>query len=230
MSQQNIIAESNISSFEGEDIDLIFKSGTFGQGIYPECIDMNNNSSEDTKFTSHKLKYDRKKDQDNKVKKIKGHFFKRFTNLINKRIKELLKKSKKFSKMKNFILLRVDSYIYTNPNKKNNFQHLEPIKNIYLNPIAKKYKGYSSEHNIKMIETLEKEKEFKEINDALNLTYLDIFRIFRGEENDTGIEFLNELIIEYNEFIEEIEGKEGNSKEYIEGIIDTVKNFEHYFK
>jgi len=230
MITQNQIEESSISSVEKVDIDSINKSGTNGLGIFPENLLMNNNSSEDTKFTSHKLKYDRKKDQDRKIKKIKGHFIKRFTNLINSRIKELQKKSEKFSKMKNFILLRVDSNIYTNPNKKNNFQHLEPIKNIYLNPIAKKYKGYSSDQNIKMIEIFEKEKELKEINDALNLTYLDIFRIFRGEENDTGIEFLNDLINEYYEFIEELEGKEGNTMEYIEEIIDTVNNFEYYFK
>jgi len=230
MIQQDQIEESSISRFEGDDISSTENSGTFGHVIHPEYIDMNNNSSEDTKFTSHKLKYNRKEAQDNKTKKIKGHFFKKFTNFINLRIKELLKKSKKFSKMKNFMLLRVDSNIYTNPNKKNNFQHLEPIKNIYLNPISKKYKGFSSDHNIKMIEIFEKEKEFKEINDALNLTYLDIFRIFRGEENDTGIEFLSDLIIEYNKFIEELEGKEGNTMEYIEGIIDNVENFEHYFK
>ena len=82
---------------------------------------------------------------------------------------------------------------------------------------AKIIQGYSPE-------------EIQEINNVLNLPFLDIFKIYGGEENDTSIEFLNDIKKEYDEFLEELEGKEGDSMEYIEGIIDTLNKFENYFK
>ena len=212
--------------------------------IYPNDSQMNisnanhppistiNNNSEDTEKKFNKPKTllfkqstSRKIRIDNIINIIICHNIKSVTILINMRLKELQKKSKKFSTLQNFILPHVSYKMIIFGNQKKKEQFFEPIKNIYLNSIAKKY---NQDHNTKIIKIIEKEEEFKEINDALNLSILDIFKIYRGEENDTGIDFLNGLKELYDQFIEKLKGREDN--EYMAKFINCMNKFEYYFR
>lgn len=163
---------------------------------------------------------------DNKLKKIKGYMYKGFTRVINRRMKKI-QKSTNYPKMAKFELFPTVPEIYANPNiKDNRIQINEPIKNLYSKcPISTAYKKYGEGHNIEIIEILENKPQFKEINDALNLTYLEILSIFRGDGNETGINFLNELKKEYQQFIKKLEIY---GEKYINQIKDLVDNFEHY--
>jgi arsenate reductase-like glutaredoxin family protein len=168
------------------------------------------------------------KSSDNKFKKIKARVYKGLTRVINKRMKKI-QKSTNYPKMAKFELFPTVPEIYANPNiKDNRIQINEPIKNLYSKcPISTAYKKYGEGHNIEIIEILENEPQFKEINDALNLTYLEILSIFRGDGNETGIIFLNKLKKEYQQFIKKLD-KYG--EKYINQIKDLVDNFEHYYR
>ena len=168
------------------------------------------------------------KSSDNKFKKIKARVYKGLTRVINKRMKKI-QKSTNYPKMGKFELFPTVPEIYANPNiKDNRIQINEPIKNLYSKcPISTAYKKYGEGHNIEIIEILENEPQFKEINDALNLTYLEILSIFRGDGNETGIIFLNKLKKEYQQFIKKLD-KYG--EKYINQIKDLVDNFEHYYR
>ena len=121
------------------------------------------------------------------------------------------------------------------------------LKDIYLNTkinsIYRKISVYESDKNIKIINKIYNENKNKEVIQILNLTYGEIFEIFRRDIKPISLDLSNKIfdseILNVSkferttEFFGKIKEKEKNNKnvdEYINGIKDLCLDFIDWFK
>ena len=169
---------------------------------------------------------DSKRKKQNKTRKIKVHLYKGLIYCLNREIKKI-QKSTKYAGYNNFLLLRVNPIIYSNPNKRANKALLKkPIKYLFNKPISSQYHMHRN-HNRKIIKILENNPEFQEIKNILNMSYLNILRIYRGQDEE--VELLDGLFGQYINFIEGLRDNPKNDEDYIDAIREMIDNFEHYF-
>lgn len=179
--------------------------------------------------------------QDNIANKIKGYFFRYVRDVLNK---NLLDKKKNFFKL---------SHQYISDLKKSNNENLfeMKIKDIISQiPIAQKYKKYNKEENKILIDNIYKEKKEKKVKKILELTFNELFIIFRNKLNDEkdkedikkiskkikGLDLLKSQNYEDFDFlIKKLEKRNANDKnkkeydEYIQSLIKFCCNYEKWF-
>lgn len=164
------------------------------------------NNSEDKKtikFLARKTKYGRRKNgKDNMKKKIKGHFSKCFTEIMNQEIENILQKLGRSSEIGNYKLVTL-SYAYINYPYGDSEKINSPIKYIYEK---------------KSIENLRRKGEFKEINDILEKKYSEIYTIYLKGEGLDNNNFLIGLKEGKENFINELKNDGKNTFEYIQNI------------
>ena len=155
---------------------------------------------------------------DNILRKIRVKFFKRIINYINSIII-----SKNVNNIKRLKPLK--GKIAQNNNIKYNIKLLNSkLKDILSsNEINGKFKLFDKYYNKNVIDTIYS-KNIKELIDILEMTFLDVFKIFR-DSNETekliGLEKLDSVI-------REIKLKEKDDV-YINKLIKVAMNFENYY-
>ena len=171
-----------------------------------------------------------KNSEDNIIRKIKIHMFNYARYIIN----QYLKKEK---------LFKLDYKERSDLQKDKNIQMFnKTLKEIFLEiEFSSKYKKESKDHNTNIINQVYngtiREPKVKKI---LDLTFLDLVEIFRGNE-----EKINQLKAEklikgkskegYKGFIEKIisDGKKKNEEvpsDYIEKVKNMINNYEKWFE
>ena len=154
---------------------------------------------------------------DNILRKIRGKFCKRVINYINSII---------ISKNVNIKRLKpLKGKIAQNNNIKYNIKLLNSkLKDILSsNEINGKFKLFDKYHNKNVIYTIYS-KNIKELIDILEMTFLDIFKIFRNSNETEKLIGLEKL----DSVIREIKLKEKDD-EYINKLIKVAMNFESYY-
>ena len=233
-----------------KDIDIIKKNFQLkknkNEEIYSENNENVDNEVRDIKIQTIKIRISpdtgnhNKYSEDNMMRKIKAYFFTYCHNFINKSIKD-----------KKLQFLKIYSSISENLKKDFNLDLLNrTFKDIYQNSsISKKYKkereNYISKNKEIIQKIYEEKKEIETIN-ILNLTYRELFSIFRRSIIDISLELKmkiedialleNEEFNNINKFFEQIEQQEISKKESNEDIknyIDNIKqlciNYEKWF-
>ena len=155
---------------------------------------------------------------DNILRKIKVKFIKRVIYYINSIII-----SKNIKKLK--LLKPLTGQISQNNSIKYNIKLLySKLKDILSSTeINGKFKLYEKYYNKNVIDTIYKEN-IKELIEILEMTYLDIFKIFRGSSDNEKLAGLEKL----DSVIREIELKENDDK-YINKFKNVAMNFENYY-
>ena len=167
-----------------------------------------------------------KNSKDNMMRKIKTFLFNACNNLLNNSLKD-----------KDLKFLNLDNEIITNLKKDDNIKLLNTtIRNLYENSsISKKYDSYNSDNNKIIIEKIYKEKEEIETIEILNLTFLELLKIFRRNISNISIE-LKEKIENINilntdeykniikKFFEDIKIQESKKNENEKNITDYINN------
>ena len=169
--------------------------------------------------------------QDNIMRKIKSYFLTFCHNIINKSLKN-----------KNLQFLKLNSLINENLKKDYNLKLLDTtFKELYAeSEISSKYKKQYKEsfyNNKYTIEKIYSENEETETIQILNLTYRDMFNIFRRKIKKINTELENKIynipLLEsqqnnnINIFFEEVRKQEiekNEPKEKIEEYIKEIKN------
>lgn len=180
-----------------------------------------------------------KSSKDNIIIKIKGYFF--------QYIRDVVKKNSDQGKID---LKKISYKFISNVNKEKNENLFKmKIKDILRNePITKKNKKSNPFENKNIIDKIYKSKKEKNVIKILELTFKELFMIFRKKLNYEGdkeemksikqkIEGLD-LLDENNKYkdinylIEKLEQKNENKtehQEYIEEIIRLCRNYERWF-
>ncbi len=156
---------------------------------------------------------------DNILRKIKVKFNKRLIDYINSII--ISKNIKKLKKIK-----PLKGQISQNNTIKYNIKLLNSkLKDIISSTeINGKYKLFEKYYNKGVIDTIYNEN-IKELIEILEMTYLDVFKVFRDYSNDIGkLVGLQKL----DSVIREIELKE-NDDEYINKFKNVAMKFESYY-
>ena len=178
--------------------------------------------------------------EDNMMRKIKSFFLNSCFELINKSIKN-----------KQMQLLKLNSEIGENLKKDYNLKLLDTtLKYLFFNSkISLKYrKKIKTYYNLnkKIIKKIFEENKEKEAIQLLNLTYRELFQIFRKKFEDIDLDLKTKIydieILKGNDFkdilnfIEEIKEKEINKNEekqnidvYLENIKNLCINYENWF-
>ena len=154
---------------------------------------------------------------DNILRKIRVKFFKRIINYINSII---------ISKNVNMKRLKpLKGKIAQNNNIKYNIKLLNSkLKDILSsNEINGKFKLFDKYYNKNVIDTIYS-KNIKELIDFLEMTFLDVFKIFRGSNETEKLIGLEKL----DSVIREMKIKEKDD-EYINKLIKVAMNFENYY-
>ena len=259
--EKNVILENKINPVENlQKIKLneLPDNNTISQGkiqieIEKEKILEDNKDNNDNNKKNKAPKYGRKTDKEKKngnngkhTKKDKDNQMRKIKSFFGKSIYKYLKSS--FIEETDLLKLEID----INKNLKRDFNLLlfkRTLKDIYSKSnISYKYKLKNVETNEALINKIYKEKKEIEVIKILNLTYGEIFEIFRqkltlkplSSELKSKIQGINILNKErfYNveiflKKIREEEKKKGESKkdieEYIEDIKSLIIGFEDWF-
>ena len=155
---------------------------------------------------------------DNILRKIKVKFFKKLIHCINNII--LLKYHSKIK-----TLIPLEGKISQNNGINFNSELLNvKIKDLFLNfGISRKFKNSKNDYNKEVIQKIY-EENLTEIIELLEMTFLEVFSIFRSPnkaKNLFGLESLDQVI-------EEIKDKEKDD-EYIDMFRNIAMNFEKYY-
>ena len=155
---------------------------------------------------------------DNIVMKIKKHLYKNSLDFINMQLKE-----SKNPALKHLSLLKIkdESSVVSAHNRKKNLELLNiNLKEIFYNTLSSKYRNKDSDHNIKAINKILREKDVT-INAILNTNFKEVLEIYiKKAENEFFKKFKT---IEYDiaYFMKKkIDGK------YIELYRYVAENFE----
>lgn len=158
--------------------------------------------------------------EDNILRKIKIKFF---TNLV-KYLNSIIIKYKDEYNINP--LFKIEPKVnHNNTINFNIFLLNSKLKDIFSNfEISVKFTKFEKDYNKKVINSIYDSK-ITELIDILEMTFLEVFKIFR--ENNNGDEKLKGLS-RFDEIIQEIKGKENND-DYIIKFIDVAKNYENYY-
>jgi len=156
--------------------------------------------------------------EDNILRKIKVKFNQKIINYLNSII--IFKNIKNIKRLKNLKgKISQDNTIKYNINIINS-----KLKDVLSSTeINGKFKLFEKYYNKNVIDTIYNEN-IKELIEILEMTYLDIFKIFRGSSDNGKLVGLEKL----DSVIREIELKE-NDDEYINKFKNVVMNFENYY-
>ena len=162
--------------------------------------------------------YHTKFSHDNILRKLKVKFFKKIVKYINRiiiskygaKIKKLLPLNGKISQNNTIIFNRKLLY--------------SKLKDIFLlSEINGKYKLVQKDYNKEIIIKIYNEN-IKELIDILEMTLLDVYKIFRDSNETNKLNGLEKLDIVINE----VKNKE-NNEEYIKKFTKVANNFEYFY-
>ena len=162
--------------------------------------------------------YHTKFSHDNILRKLKVKFFKKIVKYINRiiiskygaKIKKLLPLNGKISQNNTIIFNRKLLY--------------SKLKDIFLlSEINGKYKLVQKNYNKEIIIKIYNEN-IKELIDILEMTLLDVYKIFRDSNETNKLNGLEKLDIVINE----VKNKE-NNEEYIKKFTKVANNFEYFY-
>ena len=181
-----------------------------------------------------------KDNEDNKIRKIKSNFGQKVYKLLSK-----------YFKNKKTCLLKLDNQVRSCLKKKDNLILFNTkLKDIYSNTeISSKYKSKAAETNKLLINEIYKENKNIELIKILELTYLEIFEIFRRnltpkkqispqlKKKIEGTKILDPLYFEDAEIFikEEIDIREKNNEgkddinKYIKDLKKLILELEKWF-
>ena len=218
-----------------ENLDISQENLNFTQNEFKPNFKRGRKRKEDNIKGAHN-----KFSQDNIMRKIKSFFLNSCFELINKSIKN-----------KQIQLLKLNSEIGENLKRDYNLKLLDTtLKNLFFDSkislkYRKKIKTYYNLNKKIIIKIFQENKE-KEAIQLLNLTYKELFQIFRKKLEDIDLDLkikINDIeILKGNDFkdilnfIEEIREKEINKNEekqnidiYLENIKNLCINYENWF-
>jgi len=162
---------------------------------------------------------------DNIIRKCKTVIINVLCNFINKKIKDIYKKSFENSFIPKKLMKMNQSQIINSSVKYNQSFLYKPLKEIFSQNLSSRCSKFKIEHNKNLINELLNEKDkIKQIffNDLFNLTFLDCIKHFRGSKNIYCLEGLPN----YNEIAENLNGDE----DYKESFKCYIDNFEIIIK
>ena len=190
-----------------------------GQSIFKVKIEMTKNNKKGRKTISSKVKAIHTKfSYDNILRKIKVKFFKKLIHCINNII--LLKYR---SKIKTFVPLEGKISQNNGINFNSELLNLK-IKDLFLNfGISRKFKNSKNDNNKEVIKKIY-EENLTEIIELLEMTFLEVFSIFRASKKGKNLFGLESL----DQVIEEIKNKEKDD-EYIDMFKNIAMNYEKYY-
>ena len=190
-----------------------------GQSIFKVKIEMTKNNKKGRKTISSKIKAIHTKfSYDNILRKIKVKFFKKLIHCINNII--LLKYRSKIK-----TLVPLEGKISQNNGINFNSELLNlKIKDLFLNfGISRKFKNSKNDNNKEVIKKIY-EENLTEIIELLEMTFLEVFSIFRASKKGKNLFGLESL----DQVIEEIKNKEKDD-EYIDMFRNIAMNYEKYY-
>ena len=190
-----------------------------GQSIFKVKIEMTKNNKKGRKTISSKVKAIHTKfSYDNILRKIKVKFFKKLIHCINNII--LLKYRSKIK-----TLVPLEGKISQNNGINFNSELLNlKIKDLFLNfGISRKFKNSKNDNNKEVIKKIY-EENLTEIIELLEMTFLEVFSIFRASKKGKNLFGLESL----DQVIEEIKNKEKDD-EYIDMFRNIAMNYEKYY-
>ena len=197
-------------------------------------LEMNKNSNETKKLKFFKIdnkkkvgrkpkssivnSYHTKFSSDNIRRKIKVKFFNKTINYINRII--LVKYKNKINTLK-----KIGKDVSQNNGINYNKILIKlKLKDIFMNnPINDKFKLLQKDYNQKVINKIYEEK-IQELIDILEMTFLEVFSIFRNIDETEKLKGLEKI----DTVLKELELNEENT-EYIKKFNDVVQNFENYY-
>ena len=174
-----------------------------------------------------------KNSDDNIIRKIKVHIFKYAIEIMNNNIPKNYPKIKKLSYNEiNVLQIQKNRAMFSKSLG-------EIFTEINMSPKFKDVK-YKDDNNKKLIEKINKDavkkEELKKIKKILDLTFLDLLEIFKGNE-----EMINKLgdvklLVDngkkgYEQFINEQKKKENvtDDDEYIKNLMNLINDYENWF-
>ena len=162
--------------------------------------------------------YHTKFSHDNILRKIKVKFFHKITNYINSII---------ISKYRNIINVLKPLKGKISQNNSINFNKKllkSKLKDIFLTyEINGKFKSFEKNYNKDIINKIYNEN-IKELIDILDMTFLEVFCVFRDLNETEKLKGLEKR----DSVIREIKIKDNNT-EYIDKLTKVIMNFEHYY-
>ena len=167
---------------------------------------------------SKKINYHTKYSNDNILRKIKVKFFHKIINYINSII--LIKYKNKINFLK-----PLNGFI----SKNNKIEFNKNLINLKLKDIFSsyeinaKYKSLHKFYNKDIIKIIYNEN-IEELIEIFEMTFLDIFKIFRDINNTHKLKGIEKL----DTVINELKNKE-NNEEYINKFIKVTMNFENFY-
>ena len=162
---------------------------------------------------------------DNIIRKCKTVIINVLGNFINKKIKDIYKKSFENSFRPKKLMKMNQSQIINSSVKYNQSFLNKTLKEIFSQNLSLRCSKFKIDHNKNLINELLNEKDkIKQIffNDLFNLTFLDCINHFRGSKNIYCLEGLPN----YNEIAENLNGDE----DYKESFKCYIDNFEIIIK
>ena len=172
-----------------------------------------------------------KNSADNIIRKIKVHIFKYAIEIMNNNIPKNYPKIKKLSYNEiNVLQIQKNRAMFSKSLG-------EIFTEINMSPKFKDVK-YKDDNNKKLIEKINKDavkkEELKKIKKILDLTFLDLLEIFKGNE-----EMINKLgdvklLVDngkkgYEQFINEQKKKQNVTDDYIKNLMNWINDYENWF-
>ena len=162
---------------------------------------------------------------DNIIRKCKTVLINVLFNFINKKIKDIYKKSLENSSNPKKLMKMNQSQIINSRVKYNQSFLYKTLKEIFSENLSLRCSKYKIDHNKNLINELLNEKDkIKQIffNDLFSLTFLDCINHFRGSKNIYCLEGLPN----YNEICQNLNGDD----DYKESFKCYIDNFENIIK
>ena len=162
---------------------------------------------------------------DNIIRKCKTVLINVLFNFINKKIKDIYKKSLENSSNPKKLMKMNQSQIINSRVKYNQTFLYKTLKEIFSENLSLRCSKYKIDHNKNLINELLNEKDkIKQIffNDLFSLTFLDCINHFRGSKNIYCLEGLPN----YNEICQNLNGDD----DYKESFKCYIDNFENIIK
>ena len=162
---------------------------------------------------------------DNIIRKCKTVLINVLFNFINKKIKDIYKKSLENSSNTKKLMKMNQSQIINSRVKYNQSFLYKTLKEIFSENLSLRCSKYKIDHNKNLINELLNEKDkIKQIffNDLFSLTFLDCINHFRGSKNIYCLEGLPN----YNEICQNLNGDD----DYKESFKCYIDNFENIIK
>ena len=172
-----------------------------------------------------------KNSDDNIIRKIKVHIFKYAIEIMNNNIPKNYPKIKKLSYNEiNVLQIQKNRAMFSKSLG-------EIFTEINMSPKFKDVK-YKDDNNKKLIEKINKDavkkEKLKKIKKILDLTFLDLLEIFKGNE-----EMINKLgdvklLVDYGkkgyeQFINEQKKKQNVTDDYIKNLMNLINDYENWF-